>query len=182
MKIRNELWGQAVGIAGILGLLYGFSGEKALAERKDPENAFIVYDPQMKTSAIKTISVGYAPEGGRYTAAQRRLLAKRAATVRAYRNLLQATQAVRPVLTPGVTVIEIAGYLQGAQVLETRYDENGKAEVEMILPLGNVAGTLEGTQKVFSKTKYSVYEVEKGKPISKEEYEKLFSPTNEGGD
>lgn len=145
------------------------------ASKKGADTVTIQYDPRVKTSTLRSVGVGHPPEGRIYSAAQRRLLAKRAATVMAYRDLLKASQTVHPLLPVGQGIEVVSGYLQGAQEVETRYYSNGRVEVEMVLPLGSVADSYEGTRVIFSKTTYPVCEIDRGaREISKEEYEELF--------
>lgn len=164
---------------GVTVLILGIAipGNSAWAAKKVSQTVFIVYDPQMKSSALKTVGIGHAPRGGRHTPAQQRLLAIRAATVSGYRDLLRASRQIRPALPAPTYSEEISGFVQGAQSVETRYFPDGKAEVEMILPIGNVADSLEGARAVFSKTGVPVCEVDKEiKIISKEEVVEIISP------
>ena len=141
----------------------------AWAGKKGLESVMIVYDPQLKTSSLKAVGVGFPPKNQALTPAQRRLMAIRAATVVGYRHLLQASLQLKPVLPVGTFHEEINGFLQGAQRVQTRTYADGKAEVELILPLGSVAESLQATQTLFIQTGLPICEIDRKVHVISEE-------------
>ena len=69
----------------------------------------------------------YGPRG------QLHLMAERAAIVAAYRNLALALGKASQVVADGSRYMTVSGYVQGAQITQTRYYPDGHVEVDMTL-------------------------------------------------
>jgi len=86
-----------------------------------------------------------APPTRAANAAQAKLMTERAAKVDAYRNLLEqayglqvtGSTSVRDFVTQSDTVrTQVDAFIRGAKVVDTRYLDDGSAEVEMEVSLG----------------------------------------------
>ena len=127
---------------------------------------------------IEATGIGEAQTGR--SPAQAKLLAERAAKLRAYRNLLHAVRKTRPILTEEATVIHASGFLQGARILEKRYLPDGKVIVKMTMDVSYVPSDHEPCKSyLISHTKqmgYPVYVVNRSmEEISEEEW-KTWNP------
>ncbi|MDP3980254.1 MAG: hypothetical protein Q8Q33_02445 [Chlamydiota bacterium] len=80
---------------------------------------------------IEATGIGFAQQNR--SPSQSKLMAERAAKVRAYRNLAQALQRTRPILSDQSNVIQGSGYVRGAKVIEKRYLPDGKVMVRMAI-------------------------------------------------
>ncbi|MCX6910697.1 MAG: hypothetical protein NTY01_22015 [Verrucomicrobia bacterium] len=67
------------------------------------------------------------------TRRQLHLMAERAAVVSAYRNLALALGQGSQVVADGSRYLTVSGYVQGAQIAQTRYYPDGRVEVDMTL-------------------------------------------------
>jgi len=77
--------------------------------------------------------------------AKQRLMAKRAAMLEAYKNMVKQTGGVTSRPAGGTGYERAAGFLKGARLVETRYYQNGEVEVDIELP-----GTLCRKWEMFS--------------------------------
>lgn len=92
---------------------------------------------------VKAVGNG-APPGSAVNPAQARLLAERAAKLDAYRNLLEQAYgvristdtSVRDFITQNDSIrTRVDGYIQGARVVNTRYEPDGAVQVDMEIVL-----------------------------------------------
>ncbi len=92
-----------------------------------------------------TAKGGGAPPAKAINQAQARLMTERAAKLDAYRNLLeeaygvaiQSNTSVKDFVTQSDTIrARVEAYIKGAKVVDTRYLDDGSAEVEMEIVLG----------------------------------------------
>ena len=99
--------------------------------------------------AVEAIGIGLPPENA--NKAQGRALARRAAIVDAQRNLLEEIEGVQVDAETTVQDLTIAsdtirtkvsGLLQGAKVVEERYNMDGSYEVKIALPLYGKTGSV----------------------------------------
>jgi hypothetical protein len=79
---------------------------------------------------IKTTGIGYPP-AAMPDLRRARLLARRAAVLDGYRNLLAAFDEIYPHAQDRSFMLNQKGFLRGAKVLDTRYLDGGKAEVDV---------------------------------------------------
>jgi hypothetical protein len=98
--------------------------------------------PEWATRVIRVTGSGVAPESG--SVAQKKLMAKRAAQVDAYRNLAEQIKGVR---IDAETTVEnfmtkddvirtnVNTFIRGAKVVGVRYLSDGTCEVDIALPL-----------------------------------------------
>ena len=98
--------------------------------------------PEWATRVIRVTGSGVAPESG--SAAQKKLMAKRAAQVDAYRNLAEQIKGVRidaettveNFMTKDDTIqTNVNTFIRGAKVVGVRYLSDGTCEVDIALPL-----------------------------------------------
>lgn len=83
------------------------------------------------TGLLEVTGVGQAPQGkGK---AQARLLAERAAKVRAYRHLMRALDRLEPLLDKGTGVVSDTGFIRGAKIVEKSYLPGGRVKVKIAL-------------------------------------------------
>jgi hypothetical protein len=78
---------------------------------------------------IESTGIGKAPQGR--SVAQARLLAERAAKVRAYRNLIRTVDRLSPILINGSGIDSATGFIRGAQVIEKNFFPDGRVEVKI---------------------------------------------------
>lgn len=83
------------------------------------------------SAAIESTGIGKAPQGR--SLAQVRLLAERAAKIRAYRNLIRTVDRLSPILVNGSGIISATGFIRGARVVERNYLPDGRVEVKLAL-------------------------------------------------
>lgn len=108
------------------------------------------------------------------TDAQARLLAKRAATLSAYRNLLKRVGDCSGSVEKGTGHVSVDGYIKGAFVDEVRYYSDGRVVVVLGLPVGtkDASGTVSGTAAEAGPE--GEYRVERpGTEISEKEWKSL---------
>jgi hypothetical protein len=82
---------------------------------------------------------GYPPNKN-LSSAQKHLLAKRAATIDAYRVLASTVNGVSDYIIGGSGVVQASGFVKGAEIYDVKYFANGKVEVDVVMPvsfLGN---------------------------------------------
>jgi hypothetical protein len=98
-----------------------------------------------ETVTIKATGEGVAPNGSSMTNAQKRLLAKRAATVDAYRKLLEQTKLIQVdsetrlsdhMVENDSLTAKVSGYIRGAEIAEYRQLDDGIAQVDVAIKLG----------------------------------------------
>lgn len=90
--------------------------------------------------------------------AQGRLLAERAAKLKAYRNLLRAVDRLNPVLMNGTGIVAQTGFVRGAKFIERQYRPNGEVEVKAVLDVSFANETVPCTawiEKKVSQTGFS---------------------------
>ncbi|MCX6897819.1 MAG: hypothetical protein NT105_03890 [Verrucomicrobia bacterium] len=97
-----------------------------------PPFAFQPNTPAPGHGVVHVTGVGlppriYGPRG------QMHLMAERAAVVSAYRNLALALGQGSLIVADGSRYITTSGYVQGAQITQTRYYPDGRVEVDMTL-------------------------------------------------
>jgi hypothetical protein len=105
--------------------------------------------PEWATRVIRVTGFGVEPANG--SAAQRKLMAKRAAQVDAYRNL---TEQIKGVKLDAETTVEnfmtkddvirtnVNTFIRGAKVVAVRYQEDGTCEVDIALALDGLVPIL----------------------------------------
>ncbi len=138
---------------------------------------FVSYNSSNGTTILHTTGVGQEPKRS-LSSVQKRLLAKRAATVNGYRNLLRANTHF-PEESPQFPFVveEVSGFLKGVEVEQTRFFSDGRVEVDMRVPLTGTVTSFEQFKEFFviQSIPVPVYEVKTEKKyITKEEYEQLF--------
>jgi len=94
--------------------------------------AFQPNTPMPGHGVVRVTGVGLPPRIYA-TRGQLHLMAERAAVVSAYRNLALALGQGSQVVADGSRYITVSGYVQGAQVAQTRYYSDGRVEVDMTL-------------------------------------------------
>lgn len=94
--------------------------------------AFQPNTPASGHGIIRVTGVGLPPRIYA-TRAQLHLMAERAAVVSAYRNLTLALGHGSQIVTDSSRYITASGYVQGAQIAQTRYYPDGRVEVDMTL-------------------------------------------------
>jgi hypothetical protein len=82
-------------------------------------------------AVIESTGIGEAPRGRRVV--QAKLLAERAAKVRAYRNLIRTVDRLSSVLVNGSGIVSATGFIRGARVVEKKYLPDGRVEVKVAL-------------------------------------------------
>jgi hypothetical protein len=97
-----------------------------------PPHAFQPNTPTPGHGIIRVTGVGLPPHIYA-TRRQLHLLAERAAVISAYRNLALALGQGTQVVANGSRYITASGYVQGAQIAQTRYYPDGRVEVDMTL-------------------------------------------------
>ncbi len=86
---------------------------------------------QLKTESIifKATGEGVYPEDCSMNSAQKKLMAKRAATVDAYRKLLEKVNEISD-------CSRVSGFIRGAQIIDVRTERDGVVEVDVMMELG----------------------------------------------
>jgi len=101
--------------------------------------------PEWVSQSMVATGVGVPPEGA--TGTEAKLMAERAATVDALRNLaekvygvyIDSQTTVRDFVTQNDVIrAEVQTYMQGADVIDTRVKADGSVEVDVALPLENI--------------------------------------------
>jgi hypothetical protein len=97
------------------------------------------------TITIKATGEGVAPNDSRLTIAQKKLLAKRAATVDAYRKLVEKTKLIQVdsktqlsdyMVENDILTAKVSGYIRGAKIEGYRWLDDGIAEVDVAIQIG----------------------------------------------
>jgi len=98
-----------------------------------------------ETVTIKATGEGVAPSDSNLANAQKKLLAKRAATVDAYRKLLEKTTLIQVdsetrlsdyMVENDQLTAKVSGYIRGATIEGSRWLDDGTAEVDVTINLG----------------------------------------------
>jgi hypothetical protein len=98
-----------------------------------------------ETVTIKATGEGVAPNDSNLTNAQKRLMAKRAATVDAYRKLVEKTKLIQVdsktllsdyMVENDSLTAKVSGYIRGAKIEGYRWLDDGTAEVDVAINLG----------------------------------------------
>ena len=88
------------------------------------------------SASVTTTGIGRMPVSDSISYEQKKSMARRAAMLDGYRNLLAAIQGGKKYFTElGTEVIHIEGYLKDIVILETRYLVDGTVEVDMTVIL-----------------------------------------------
>jgi len=110
-------------------------------------NGAIIVLKNLKTESfvIKTTGQGVYPDDPLLSAAQKELMAKRAATLDAYRKILEQINEIQInskttikdflVQNDEVTA-KVSGYIKGAKIVKVRDNLNGMVEVDVAIELG----------------------------------------------
>ena len=77
-----------------------------------------------------------------WNAAQARLLARRAATIDAYRRIAEHVHGVSVAISRGRVRTEVRGIVRGARIVEVRHRPDGIAEVDVTLDLRDLRRTV----------------------------------------
>jgi hypothetical protein len=105
--------------------------------------------PEWAEQVINVTGSGVAPESG--SMAQKKLMAKRAAQVDAYRNLAEQIKGVKLnaettvenfMTTNDVIRTNVNTFIHGAKVVGVRYLDDGSCEVDLALPLDGLVPIL----------------------------------------
>ncbi|MBI1883869.1 MAG: hypothetical protein HYS08_06645 [Chlamydiae bacterium] len=86
--------------------------------------------------SLEALGRGEAPQGR--SLAQARLLAERAAKVKAYYNLARTLSRMSLELRDGSSIISETGFIRGAKVIEKVYLPDGGVQVKMVLDVSLV--------------------------------------------
>lgn len=86
---------------------------------------------RLKTESIifRATGEGVYPEDSSMSSAQKKLMAKRAATVDAYRKLLEKVNEISD-------FSRVSGFIRGAQIIDVRTERDGLVEVDVMMELG----------------------------------------------
>ena len=123
----NRQWqGFAAGVAALFFLSVATGWADA------PVFGFQPNTPSPGHGVIRATGVGL-PSPTAVSRAQQRLMAERAAILTAYRNLALALGQGSQVVTDGGRYLAASGYIQGAQITQTRYYPDGHVEVDVTL-------------------------------------------------
>ena len=138
------------------------------------DTTIIIEEHHHKKGMIKATGIGYLPS--RISdERQARLLARRAAIVDGYRNLLKSFDNLSNWIENRNIIKREKSFLRGAKILDTRYFSDGRAEVDLGLDVVLKQGALRKLKKQRYKVIY-VSEITK-KPyevITKEEWMELI--------
>lgn len=138
------------------------------------DTTIIIEEHHHKKGMIKATGIGYPPS--RISdERQARLLARRAAIVDGYRNLLKSFDNLSNWIENRSIIKRENSFLRGAKILDTRYFSDGRAEVDLGL---DIALGRDGLRRLKS-TRYKIIYVSEitGKPyevITKEEWIQLI--------
>jgi hypothetical protein len=123
------------------------------AERPPPPRAVGLVSPvpPAAVSRVRTTGRGRAP-GRSGSAAQQRLMAKRAAVVEAYKSAAKTLAQSRSGIIAGTGSETVSGFVRGVEVMETRYYRDGDVEVDVefmvpvppAVPAGGTPGSDDG--------------------------------------
>ncbi|MBN2144103.1 MAG: hypothetical protein JW774_05715, partial [Candidatus Aureabacteria bacterium] len=128
MKIKTFLPSMT---AVICGLLFSVSAQHAqieLTEAAEPGKKDIC-------GILRVTGKGLPPARSGLNTNQARLFAQRSAIVDSYRNMVKLIQDNNAYLVDGNGLLQFEGFIQGAQVVETRYLRDQSVEVDLVLPV-----------------------------------------------
>jgi hypothetical protein len=125
---KNHPWGSFAALAAAMLFLCLATGRAADA----PPYAFQPDTPAPGRGILRVTGVGLPPRIYA-TRTQLHLMAERAAVVSAYRNMALALGQGSQVAANGARYVTASGYVQGAQIAQTRYYSDGRVEVDMTL-------------------------------------------------
>lgn len=97
-----------------------------------PPYAFQPNTPAPGSGVVCVTGVGLPPRTD-VSRGHLRLMAERAAVVSAYRNLALALGQGSQIGADSARYLTVSGYVQGAQITQTRYYPDGRVEVDMTL-------------------------------------------------
>ena len=138
------------------------------------DTTIIIEEHHHKKGMIKATGIG-CPPSRISDERQARLLARRAAIVNGYRNLLKSFDNLSDWIENRNIIKRENNFLRGAKILDTRYFSDGRAEVDLGLDIALGRGGLRSLKK----SRYKIIYVSKiaGKPyevITKEEWMELI--------
>lgn len=87
-----------------------------------------------QSARIEVTGKGYPPKRN-ISEVRKRLLARRAAVVDAYRILSSILNGVSGSIAGGEGVLHTSGFIKGAEIKGVRYLPDGKVEVDLVLPV-----------------------------------------------
>jgi len=107
----------------------------------------IVVLERLKTESIilRATGEGIYPENSSMNLAQKKLMAKRAATVDAYRKLLEKVNEIEVnseskledlLMKHDEVTAKVSGFIRGAQIIDVRAEHDGIVEVDIMIELG----------------------------------------------
>ena len=124
---------------------------------------------------IMATGIGYPPDKSGMSGPQAKLLAKRAAVVVAYKELLSTIDGISLDFFPKERYLFKNGYIRGAQLLETRYYGDGSVEVDVGLDIALEGVLVERFEKDMQLSGYRVIECDSSRrEITKEKWEELI--------
>jgi hypothetical protein len=132
-----------VGKHAILARADGYLQETRAVELYEDETVFINLFPG--PIDLKATGEGIYPNDSSMNPYQKKLMAKRAATIDAYRKLLERINEIQidsqtkmrdlMVQNDQVTA-KVSGFIRGAEVVDVRSDQEGIVEVDVVITLG----------------------------------------------
>ena len=141
----------------------------------DKSRTLIKVDSAGLKGRVLVTGIGYPPNKSGISAPQVKLLAKRAAIIVAYNELLSAVKDISLDFFPKERYLLKSGYIRGAQLLETRYYGDGSVEVDVGLDIALKGALVEKFEKDMRLSGYRVIECDSSRSeITKEEWEKLI--------
>ena len=140
-----------------------------------------VLEQDLPLAGIEVTGVGY-PSGKHISFPQKRLMAKRAATVDAYRKLAEIINGMSRFIYDGAERIQSSGFIRGARITEVRYYADGRVDVSLLLPV-SLRSNPRGRQDSWSNIMADIdarycpvyYTEEPMRQITEEEWLKLTS-------
>lgn len=155
----------------MLGLVWGGAGRA-----QSITGAIRVVEKELPLARIEVTGKGYPPKRD-ISEIKKRLLAKRAATVDAYRVMSAILNGVSGYIAGGAGYIQTSGFIKGAEISNLRYFANGKVEVDLVLPVNFLVKGVnknidwDSIVRDISRKGYPVYYIEKPvRQISEEEW------------
>ena len=102
---------------------------------------------RLKTESIifKVTGEGVYPDDSSMSSAQKKLMARRAATVDAYRKLLEKVNEIEVnsesrledlLIQHDEVTVRVSGFIRGAQIIDVRTERDGVVEVDVMMELG----------------------------------------------
>ena len=128
----------------------------------------IVNEATPDRACIRATGTGFPPSSAT-DQRQARLLARRAAIVDGYRNLIRSIDGMEPLIGRGTVIRTTHGFVKGAKVLDTRYLKDGKVEAD-------VGVEIHGRVQMIKNAGYAVlYEAlpEHGEELTQDEWVEL---------